>query len=81
MRVKVQFFSRLRDVTGVQAIERVLFEGATLADLLNLLTAEFPALNAWRAHWLIAVGLDYMPLETPLADGDEVSLMPPVQGG
>jgi molybdopterin converting factor small subunit len=30
---------------------------------------------------LAAVGVDYQGGDYPLADGDEVSLFPPVQGG
>ena len=56
-------------------------EGATIADLLALLYQQYPAMQPWDAHLLIAVGLDYAARDQTLHAGDSVSIMPPVQGG
>jgi molybdopterin converting factor small subunit len=56
-------------------------DGATVADLLARLFREHPALEKWDAHLLVAVGLEWAARSQTLREGDEVSLMPPVQGG
>lgn len=81
MKVHVQFFSRLEEVTGQANLERELPEGALVRDLLAQLFADFPRLREWDAHLLIAVRLEYADRTAPLRAGDAVAIMPPVQGG
>ena len=81
MKVHVRFFSRLKDVTGVETAEAELRDGATANDLLELLHERHPGLREWDAHLLVAVGLEYAGRDHALREGDEVSIMPPVQGG
>ena len=81
MKIEVQFFSRLRDLTGHSRLALDLPEGATVAELLARLYADYPAMRAWDAHLLLAVGLEYAGRDLPLRVGDSVSVMPPVQGG
>ncbi len=81
MNIEVQFFSRLRDLAGASRLDVNLPEGATMADLLAHLYAQYPAMQPWDAHLLLAVGLDYAARDQPLQAGDSVSVMPPVQGG
>jgi len=81
MKLKVNFYSYLRDLTGCAQTEAVLPEGSTLGALHDELMAQFPKLSAMKKSTLLAVGVDYQPREHVLQDGDEVSLFPPVQGG
>lgn len=81
MKVEVQFFSRLRDLTGVSRIERELPEGETVGDLLGALFRVYPGLDEWDGRLLLAVGLEYAGRDQVLREGDSVSVMPPVQGG
>jgi molybdopterin converting factor small subunit len=81
LKVEVQFFSRLRDLVPAPSLSVELPEGVSLGDLLAQLYASYPALRAWDAHLLVAVGLDYAERSQQLLAGDVVSIMPPVQGG
>ena len=81
MRVEIQFFSRLKEIAGAAQIARELPDGARVSDLLAALYREFPGLEKWDTHLLVAVGVDYVAREHPLRDGDAVSIMPPVSGG
>ena len=81
MHIEVQFFSRLRDLAGASKLDLELPEGATIADLLARLYADYPKMQPWDASLLIAVGLDYAARDQVLRAGDSVSVMPPVQGG
>ena len=81
MKIEVQFFSRLRDVVHAAKLHVELPAAATLQELLDSLYGTYPGLQAWDAHLLLAVGLDYAGRSQTLVDGDAVSIMPPVQGG
>lgn len=82
MRVKVLFFSVLREVVGSERLDRdVPGEGILLGDLVASLANEFPGLAGWQGRLLLAVNEEYADAGTELRDGDEIALMPPVQGG
>lgn len=81
MKVEVQFFSYLKDMTGCSATREELPEGATLQQLIQRLHQRFPKLAPAARSTLLAVGLEYASPDQLLKDGDQVSLFPPVQGG
>ncbi len=67
-------FARYRALLGFERLE--LPAAATLGDLLA--DARFQALPK---DALLAVNQSFAPRSTPLRDGDEVALLPPVSGG
>ncbi len=81
IKIEVQFFSRLRDLVGASRLTREVASDSTVGDLLAGLYRDLPKLAEWDPHLLLAVGLEYVKRDQPLHDGDEVSIMPPVQGG
>ncbi len=81
MRVTVHFYSYFKDLAGCSETVQTLPKDSTLADLLDDLAPRFPKLGEMQKSMLMAVGVDYQPRTYRLADGDEVSLFPPVQGG
>lgn len=80
MKIRVLFFSLLRDLAGTDSLD-YSFEGKTVADLLRKLYCDIPALSEWDTSLLIAVNSEYANREDAVNEGDEVALMPPVQGG
>ena len=81
MKVLVQFFSRLRDLAGQAEVEMEIPEGATAANLLETLYERTPALRDWDKSILVASGVEFVGRDYVLKSGDEISVMPPVQGG
>jgi molybdopterin converting factor small subunit len=81
MRLNILFFSLLRDVTGQIEIQRDFPTGTSVADLLESLYTEWPNLRAWDGKVLVAADLDYVDRNSILTDGQEIAIMPPVQGG
>jgi molybdopterin converting factor small subunit len=81
MKVHVQFFSRLRDVAGTSAMELEVPERTTAADLLEILYATTPGLRAWDKSILVASGVEFVGRDYVVKPDDEISVMPPVQGG
>jgi molybdopterin synthase catalytic subunit/molybdopterin converting factor small subunit len=76
MQVSIRLFAGLRERAGTGARTLELAEGATLGDV-------WPALGLGDEPngLLYAVNKRYANGDAPLADGDEVALIPPVSGG
>jgi MoaE-MoaD fusion protein len=76
MQVSIRLFAGLRERAGTGARTLELAEGATLGDV-------WPALGLGDepSGLLYAVNKRYANGDAPLADGDEVALIPPVSGG
>jgi molybdopterin synthase catalytic subunit/molybdopterin converting factor small subunit len=79
MKIKVQLFSFLRQLTGQTEIPVELPARSTVADLLALLNRQYPRLDQSTA--LVAIGVEFAKPADELHDGEVVSLMPPLQGG
>jgi len=81
MKLRVLFFSVLRDITGADEITLEVPAGSTMAGLLDQIETRWPKLSDWQSSMLIALDQTYVKRSAPLHDGAEVALMPPVQGG
>lgn len=81
MRVRVQLFGRAAEQAGEREIPLDLPEGATMRAAADRLRERCPALAALLAASRPARNLEYVAWETPLANDDEVSFIPPVSGG
>jgi MoaD family protein len=81
MKVRVQFYAQLRDLVGVRELDVELVEGATVRDLLEKIYADRPALLENDKSILIGTGLEFVGRNYKLNPGEEVAIMPPVQGG
>jgi molybdopterin converting factor small subunit len=81
MMVRVQFFSRLKDLVPDAEAECEIAEGATVTDLLEQLYACSPALREWDGSILVGAGVEFVGRDYVLQPKDEIAIMPPVQGG
>ena len=78
----VLLFSVLQDaVDGQKELEWPLDGDMTVGDLLGQLYARWPELQKWDAQIRVGVDLEYVERNRPLRAGEEVAIMPPVQGG
>ena len=92
MNVELRFFAMFRDAVGEKTLRREYDEGATVGDVLRAVEAEFPALaGRFVADGELSPTITVMRngtnvthfegIETALADGDALSITPPVTGG
>jgi len=81
MKVRVQFFAQLRDLATAQELIVDLAKGASVADLLEKIYAKAPALRSRDKSILVGAGLEFVDRNYKLTPGEEISIMPPVQGG
>lgn len=81
MKVRVQFYSQLRDLAGASAIDVEMPEGSPVRDLLEQIYAQKPALRSRDGSILVGAGVEFVGRDYQLKAGDDISIMPPVQGG
>ena len=81
MRVQVLFFGQLKDLTGRSSETLPLGDRATLADVLQHYSKEFPAIQKLSPSLALSINREYASKDAPLSDGDEIALLPPVSGG
>ncbi|TME73637.1 MAG: molybdopterin converting factor subunit 1 [Chloroflexi bacterium] len=80
MRVVVRLFASYREAAGVGRIELELPAGAKVKDAIFSILKDHPLIAEGR-QVVIARNQEYVTADEPLADGDEVALIPPVSGG
>jgi MoaD family protein len=81
MNVRVQFYSQLRDLAGAQELDFDLPEKSTVSELLEKIYEQKPALRSRDKSILVGAGVEFVERNYELKAGDEISIMPPVQGG
>jgi molybdopterin synthase catalytic subunit len=81
MRVRVLYFAVFRERIRTDGETIELADGASLPALVAALEARHDAVRALRGRYRVAVNQAMAAGDEPLADGDEVALIPPVAGG
>ncbi|MFK5921326.1 MAG: MoaD/ThiS family protein [Verrucomicrobiota bacterium] len=83
MKIRILFFSVLQDLVGAPEIEQDLAEGRQwlVSDVLADLYEKYEGLRVWDGKILLALDMEYVERNVELKDGQELAIMPPVQGG
>jgi molybdopterin converting factor subunit 1 len=79
--VQVLLFAAAREAAGVERASVSVAAPVTAGDVLDVLVGRFPALDGHRASLRLAVNSEYVKPAHPVADGDEMALIPPTCGG
>ena len=81
MTVRVRLFAIQRELAGAREVPLTLRDGATIDDGWAALVDRFPVLAPGRSAVRFARNGNYAEPTDPLADGDELAVIPPVSGG
>ena len=81
MKVRAEFFSRLKEIVDASVLVLSLPEKATVADLFVQLQERYPRLRDFDKSTLFGIGVEFVERNHELQDGDTIAIMPPVQGG
>ena len=81
MKLHVRFYSQLRDLAGRSEFDFDLAEGTIVSDLLEQIYLKAPALRSHDKSILVGAGVEFVDRNYKLQSGDDISIMPPVQGG
>ena len=79
--VRVLAFARLRELLGFGERSVAVPAGGTVEDLWARLVGDAPQLAPLRASTRFARNGTLVAAGTPLSEGDEIALLPPVGGG
>jgi molybdopterin converting factor subunit 1 len=81
MRIHVRLFALLKDRAGTDHLELNLPDKSTIAHAVEQVRHRFPTLADNLNHIAFALNRSYTQSNTPLQEGDELALIPPVSGG
>lgn len=81
MKVHIRLFAGLHDLLGERNVTLELSERATVADLRDQLSRQYPVITPYLPTLVCAVGEEYVTPDHALREGDDVALIPPVSGG
>ncbi len=81
MNIQVRLSAGLAPTTGVSRLQVDLTENATIADLLDHLRAEYPALASKMTIAIPMIAGKHAAPAAPLTEGQEVALLLPAAGG
>ncbi len=81
MQITVKLFAIYQETYSTPELQWQLPEDAVAEDILNRMIAEYPSLAKWREVTRFGINLMFVEPQTPLKNGDEVVLIPPVSGG
>ena len=79
--IEVRFFGPLRDIVRCSEVVIDVPAPATGATAFDVLAVRYPELRPWKQSVRLAVNRRYVPFESAIASGDEISFIPPVSGG
>ncbi|QQE75537.1 molybdopterin converting factor subunit 1 [Brevibacillus composti] len=81
MQISVLLFAGLAERAGTRSISLALPEGATVQDLLQAVSSQYPALSSLLGSCFISLNQEYATPDKTIQAGDEIAILPPVSGG
>lgn len=77
----VKLFAAYQEAYGVPEIKLNLPPQSPVSAVLDHVINQKPELESWRSLTRFGINLQFVTPQTPLQNGDEVVLIPPVSGG
>src|SRR5262249_20868507 len=80
-RIRVLFFGILKELVGRSSEEADFPPGADVGAVFTRYAMRHPHLSEMAQSIVMARNQEFAESSTPLAEGDEIALLPPVSGG
>jgi molybdopterin converting factor subunit 1 len=81
VKVRLRFFAALREIIGLEEMEKDVTEGTTAGRIFDELMDEYPRLRSYARVIQIAINQEFADRQRVVVSGDEVAFLPPVSGG
>ena len=79
--ITLKLFAIYQETLGVPDKTLELPVGTTAGEVRDRLITSHPTLAQWKDRTRFGINLQFVEETTPLKDGDELVLIPPVSGG
>lgn len=79
--VTVKLFAAYQEACGTPEMQQAFAPGTPVVAVRDRLIAKYPQLAPWRDLTRFGINLQFVEPDTPMQEGDEVVLIPPVSGG
>lgn len=81
--ITVKCFAVVKELIGQGelSVDLVSLENATLLSLWNYLEKTYPQLDGKQKYLRFSKNMSFVSIDSDLADGDEIGIIPPVAGG
>jgi sulfur-carrier protein len=81
LKISVKLFAVYQETFGTPELQLEFPAATTVGEVLAWAIAKHPQLAAWQDITRFGINMQFVEPDTPLQDGDEVVLIPPVSGG
>jgi len=81
MKIRAHLYAQLRDAANASYLDVDLPEHSNVSALLETIYELKPALRRFDKTILVGAGVEFVDRNYRLKPGDEIAIMPPVQGG
>ncbi len=81
MMVTIRVFGRYKDITNKEMIQLNIGKGNTLGDVIDCFVKQYPAAEKDKCNIMVSKNKMYASYDTIIAEGDEITLSPPVVSG
>jgi molybdopterin converting factor small subunit len=81
MKIMVRVFGRYKDITKKDVIQLNIGEGNTVGDVIDCFVKQYPATEKDKRRMMMSINKMYTSFDTVIAEGDEITLSPPVVSG
>ena len=81
MKITVRVFGRYKDITAKDTIQLNIGKGNTLGDVIDCFVKQYPATEKDKGRMMVSKNKMYASYDTMIAEGDEITLSPPVVSG
>ena len=81
MEIEIRLYATLRDKIGERRITVDLEEPFDVKNLTETVKAKYPVMSESVDSAVVSVNRAFATMETPVNEGDEIAMFPPVSGG
>jgi MoaD family protein len=81
MKIKIKLVGRYTEVVGKKEIDAEIKNGDTIWHVVEILARDYPEIKKDKKFLMISKNNVYTTFEEKIADGDEITISPPVVAG